>query len=77
MAAIDKDYCMSSFLTLRAVLKEGVQFSRRHPVNRFIPPKRFSIKSGLDAQRVIKAVVGAAAAGGKAALSLSGGIDNG
>lgn len=73
----DKDFCMNSFLIYRYIVKDGVHFSEKLPVQLFALPKsRQAVKNSMDLDGLIRQVIDKALNKGKVALMLSGGIDS-
>ena len=74
----DKAYCASSFLMYRTVYEKELCFGENYPPVRHYPTpqNRTPIADSDTLLRVLKEKTEAAAAGGKAALALSGGIDS-
>ena len=74
---IDKNYCMSSYLTFRFIENENINFfeNKRHKV--YKPKNRkYGCSNHLDIERAIKEIVGKEYIPNKTAILLSGGMDS-
>lgn len=74
---VDKEYCMSSFLTFRRIIDSKRVFSEQYPVSvNQMPSVRKDIYNSDELYEALKEQVENAVSDGKAALALSGGIDS-
>ena len=74
---VDREYCMSSFLTYRIIVDPERCFAEDLPPRRFpFPEKRLPIRDSAALQAELERATREACADGKAALALSGGIDS-
>lgn len=74
---VDKDYCMSSFLLYRRVVKSDACFSTNRLPNTINPDwGKKPIKDSLELENHLRNRIAEVTKNGKAALALSGGIDS-
>lgn len=74
---VDNPYCMSSYLTFRAIVDPGKAFREGIVPNLYKPDApRETVRDEADLELLLRREVGAAVKNGKAALALSGGIDS-
>ena len=76
---VDREYCMSSFLTYRTIQDPEYAFADWLPARRFsLPPldKRLPVRDSETLENELRRATQEACKDGKAALALSGGIDS-
>ena len=74
---VDREYCMSSFLTYRVIADPERCFAEGLPPRKFpFPQKRLPVKDSSTLKSELERATRDACKDGKAALALSGGIDS-
>ena len=74
---VDREYCMSAFLTYRTIAGSGRRFAADVPPREYpLPQERLPVKDAKTLLEALESATQEACKDGKAALALSGGMDS-
>ncbi len=74
---VDREYCMSAFLTYRTIAGSGRRFAADVPPREYpLPQERLPVKDAKTLLEALESATREACKDGKAALALSGGMDS-